>query len=125
MLIIGKNGEVMMMKAAKAGANIAEVKKVGDIPVTLSNNKVEKRPIWGSVYLDGLPLGDSCPEIKAPIALETGDRLWVADLFPERVLYEIHRDGKLVWAEKELHAEEELKASDKAAHLAAVRAFKQ
>lgn len=120
MLII----EADMTRACKLGANIAEVKKVSERTITLSNGKNEKRPVWGSVYLDGLPLGESCPEIKAPIALETGDRLLVADLFPERVLYEVIRDGKLAWAEKELHAEAEQKAVDKLAKLEALRALK-
>ncbi len=120
MLII----EADMMKACKAGANIAEVKQVSTRTVTLSNGVKEKRPVWGSVYLDGLPLGESCPEIKAPIPLETGDHLLVADLFPERALFEIHRDGKVVWAEKELHAEQEQRAADKQAKLAALRALR-
>lgn len=116
--------EADMMKACKAGANIAEVKQIKTRTVELSNGQKEQRPVWGSVYLDGLPLGDSCPEIKSPIPLETGDHLLFADLFPERVLYEVHRDGKVVWAEKALHDEQAQKAADKEARLEAVRALR-
>ncbi len=115
--------ECDMMKAAKAGANIAEVKRVTTRTITLSNGQKEERPVWGSVYLDGLTLGESAPEIKAPIPLETGDHLLVADLFPERVLYEVIRDGKLAWAEKALHEEQEQKAADRDKMRAARRAL--
>ena len=120
MLII----EADMMKACKAGANVAEVKQVKTRTVELSTGKKEQRPVWGSVYLDGLPLGESCPEIKAPVALDTGDHLLIADLFPERVLYEVHRDGKVVWEEKALHAELAQKSADKQAKLEALRALR-
>ena len=119
MLII----EADMMKACKAGANVAEVKQIKTRTVDLSNGQKEQRPVWGSVYLDGLPLGESSPEIKAPIALETGDTIKVVDDFPDRILFEVVRDGKVVWAEKVLHEEQAQREADKAAKLAAIRAL--
>lgn len=110
-------------RAAKAGANIAEVKQVSTHVVQLSNGKTENRPVWGSVYLDGMPLGDAAPEIKAPIALETGDHLRVADQFPDKHLWDIERDGKVVWKNEMLQDEVAGKASDRDKVRAARRAL--
>ncbi len=103
MLII----ECNLTRAAKMGTNLAELKVVRQKTITLSNGKNEQRPVMGSVYFDGMPLGEDASEIKAPQAMETGDTLLVVDLGPgERLPFEVHRDGKVVWAEKELHEKE-------------------
>ena len=114
--------ELSITRACTKNTNIAEVAEVAKKRIQLSNNQWETRPIWGGVYTLGLPLGESSLPCETPIDLHTGDLVRVVDDFPNRMVFDITRSGKVVWQDAELAAIDKQKAADKAAKYAALKA---
>lgn len=102
-----------LTRACAKGDNLAEVTEVAKHPVPLSNGQVEMRPVFGSVYLNGLPLGDGPNPIEAPIELQAADVVRVWNNFPEFVLYDVTRKGKQVWLNDALATEQDARASER------------
>ncbi len=103
-----KHGEVN--RPVKAGKNLAELRQAGISRIETSGGGQKDVPYFTGVYMIGLPYGNAVPEIKAPIDLEAGDIVHIAaDGYK---VYEIHRDGKEIWRNAELHADEDERAAE-------------
>lgn len=105
--------ECKITEACKTGDDFAEVTQVDTHVVELSNGQKERRPIWGSVRMRGLPLGETPGSLPAPVDLRVGDVVRVVDNFPARLLWDVQRGGKAIWSNDALKAEYDAKASDK------------
>ena len=101
--------EATIIKPVKAGKNIAAIKESGRRKVETSRGS-EYRPVYTGEFVDGLPFGESVPEIKAPIDLQIGDVVRVeAD---DYLVWDVDRSGAVVWANKPLQEQEESRRAD-------------
>ena len=104
---------------APQGTNLAEIMEIEKVRVQLASGGHESRPVYGGVYVRGLPFGDQSPPVPAPIDLNAGDRLRVIADVDRRAVWDVQRRVKgkwdVVWKNDAAQAAEQAKASEKAA----------
>lgn len=122
------------------GDDLAELVQVDTKLVDMSTGKKERRPVWGSPYMTGLPLGENTATCTCPIDLKTGDIVRVnAEIFETtnddetvskyRKVFDVKRKTEIVWRDEEENAKQNVRTEERLAriaeHLATERALRK
>lgn len=100
--------EATIVKDCPAGANVAEIQKVGTQPGENAGGRKVVLPIWASVYVAGMPFAVGSPPCLALVALKSGDTIRATDETDHvHQLWDVRRGGELFWNNEALADEVE------------------
>jgi hypothetical protein len=102
-------------EAAPKDTNLAEIVEIEKVRVQLASGGHEMRPVYGGVYVRGLPFGEQSPPVLAPVDLSAGDKLRVIADVETRAVWDVTRKGKVIWENKAVKDREDAAAAEKAA----------